>query len=117
MKTLDELLAPLIDNRHLSYYWRAYFGGADLYVLLFDTSKNMNKALKTKGLFGQFLGIPEGGAIVMNLEWIGAGTFTHELYHAACYYLKDTEEEQAAREVQHFTAGFWNWYYQHVANT
>jgi hypothetical protein len=112
MKTLDELLAPMIDNKHLSYWSQDDFGGVKLCVMMFDSSKHMNKALGTKGLFGQFLGIPEGGAIVMNLEDIGAGTFAHELYHASCYFLKDMDEEEAARAVQKYTANFWNWYYQ-----
>jgi len=112
MKTLDELLAPLIDNKHLLYWSKEYFGTSWLCVMMFDTSKNMNEALGTKGLFGQFLGMPEGGAIVMNLEDIGGGTFAHELYHASCYYLKDMDEEQAAQTVQKYTANFWNRYYK-----
>lgn len=106
------LVSRWIRHPNMLQYFVAEFADQPLYTFIWKNKRTMNRAT-VSGPDACFWSLHECGAIHLSTETIGAGIFTHELYHAARRYLDTVEEEKAANIMQEYAAKFWHWFYEH----
>jgi hypothetical protein len=122
VKQRRKMLSEMFSNKHMLNWYAADFSGHPVIVAVWDKCKAMNKFIGRPDSGGWYLGLCDsstmfGTIIHLNLQNMGAGILSHELYHAAYFHnFHEKNSEEGAEAFGTFSSNFWTWYYDNFTD-